>query len=196
MKRSAIISVLLGVLVAAMAATAVAGSGTSWTTQKAEKVVVHSTLVQLPAGQRAALEQELLSNARLFWALWLGAVDMGDPQAGAYYDPAFRIQAGVYFNVASRFSSALRRVRAGLVTEQAQCAGSGRAASEGRFSRFSCSVTSEPLSIPSVALLPAAADELPTFVEDTPSTIGPVHARLSVHVSGPSTIGYRQIGIE
>ena len=196
MRSTAIICVLLGVFGAALAATAVAASGPNWTTQKAEKVVVQNTLVQLPASQRAALEQELLSQARLFWALWLGATDLGDPQAGVYYDPASRLQAGDYYNVASRFRRALQKVRAGLATEQARCAGSGRASSGGRFARFSCSVTSEMLDIPSVTLLPAADDELPAFVEDSPRIVGPVHARLSVRVSGPSTIGYRQVGIE
>ena len=196
MKRSAIICVLLGVLVAALAATAVAASEASWTTQKAEKVVVQSTLVQLPASQRAVLEEELLSQTRLAWALWLGAMDMGDPQAGVHYDPASRLQAGVYYNLASRFSSALRKVRTGLAIEQALCAGSGRASSAGRFARFSCSVTSESLDIPSVTFLPAADDELPAIVEDSSRIVGPVHARFSVRVSGPSTIGYSQIGIE
>jgi hypothetical protein len=196
MKRIAIICVLLSVLGAALAATAVAQSGAIWTTQKAEKVVVQSTLVQLPASQRAALEQELLSRARLFWALWLGAMDMGDPHAGVYYDPAARLQAGVYYNLASRFSSALRSVRDGLTTEQARCAGAGRASSEGRFARFRCSVTSESLDIPSVTLLPAADDELPAVVQDGSRIVGPMHARLSVHVSGQSTIGYRQMGVE
>lgn len=196
MKRIAIICVLLGVVVAALAATAVAASGAIWTTHKAEKVVAQSTLVQLPASQRAALEQELLSKTRLFWALWLGAMDVGDPQAGVYYDPASRLQAGVYYNLASRFSSALRTVRTGLVTEQARCAGSGRASSGGRFARFSCSVTSESLDIPSVTLLRAADDELPAIVEDSPRIVGPAHARLSVRVTGPSEIRYRQIGVE
>jgi hypothetical protein len=195
MKRIAIVCILLGVLGAALAATAVAESGTIWTPQKADKVVVQSTLVQLPAGQRAALEQELLGRARLLWALWLGAVDMGDPQAGAHYDPAARIQAGVYYSLASRFRSALRKVRDGLPTDEARCAGAGRA-SGGRFARFSCSVTSESLDIPSVTFLPAAEGELPAVLEVSSRTVGPLHARLSVRVSGPSTIRYRQIGFE
>ena len=196
MKRSAIICVLLSVLVAALAANAVAESRASWTTQKAEKVVVQSTLVQLPASQRAVLEEELLSQTRLAWALWLGAMDMGDPEAGVYYDPASRLRAGVYYNLASRFSSALRKVRSGIATEQARCAGSGRGSSEGRFARFSCSVTSEALDIPSVTFLPGADDELPAVVEDSARIVGPVHARFSVRVSGPSTIGYQQMGVE
>ena len=179
MKRTTVIIIALAGL--SLAVTATASTSALWTTQKAERTVVRSTLLQLPSTDRAALEQELSYSVTLFTALGLAAEEMGNAQA-----------VTVYAKLALRYTTALRKVRGGLAIERAQCVGVGRA-HVGRFAGFRCMITSEPLSIPSIALLPAPADELPAVLEDTPKVVGPFHAKLAVRVTGRSTMTSQQL---
>ena len=100
--------------------------------------------------------------------------------------------ATLYAKLALRYSSALRKVRSGLAIERARCVGIGRAQA-GRFARFRCAIMSEPLSIPSTALLPAPAGELPAVAEGTPKIVGPFDADLAVRVTGRSTMTSQQL---
>lgn len=179
MKRITVIIVALAGL--SLAVTATASTSTFWTRQKAEQTVIRSTLLQLPSTDRAALEQELAYSASLFTALGLAAEEMSNAQA-----------ATLYARLALRYTTALRKVRDGLAIERARCAGVGRAQA-GRFARFRCKIMSEPLSIPSIVLLPAPADELPAVDEGTPKIAGPFHANLAMRVTGRSTMTSQQL---
>lgn len=157
----------------------------TWTEAKAARVVVKDARVQLAPSEQSALEQELRGAMLLYQLLVVDAESVGDMQAAARYN-----------SLASRYSTAWWNVRVGLGVANAECRGSSQSAKGGRFNRFLCSATSESLDIPSVTLVPAPDGEMPAVVEGEARTLGPVQARLSVRVTGRSTIGYRQIVVE
>ncbi len=174
---------VLVVLVAAPTSASLAHTGApAWSAGKAERIVVREATMSLPAVRREALRQELLVLIPRFRTLENLAWEMGDDQA------ASRIH-----NIRYRYSTALKKVEGGLQVASARCSGRGKASSS-RFTHFRCSTSSEQLVIPTVDVLYDAERVLPEVVEREPARYGPLAVDLDVHVTGPSSIAYRQLG--
>ena len=62
-----------------------------------------------------------------------------------------------------------------------------------RFKHFRCAVTSEVLEIPQIEVV-YGDQELPTVIEGPSRIIGPLEAQLDVHITGKTSIAYRQVG--
>ncbi|MGH3082815.1 MAG: hypothetical protein ACRDNP_01930 [Gaiellaceae bacterium] len=153
----------------------------AWTEAKAAKILARDARVQLPAADRKSLESELRESMR---ALALYRLAAGDGVA-QLPDPGH--------SAPTRFKRAGEKVRDGLMILSATCRGSGAAVNGSRFKHFRCSVASEAIEIPKATLVPPTVEgELPTLVEGPPRIIGPLQTQLYVHVTGRSSIAYRQ----
>jgi hypothetical protein len=101
--------------------------------------------------------------------------------------------AATFHHLAFRYTHELRKMLNGLKIEAADCAGLGVRLRRDRYRRFRCSVTAEPLRIPSAMLVSSGSGKLPTVIEGQPRIVGPFRARLSVRLAGKSTIAFRQL---
>ena len=186
--------VALAVVLASVSAASVASAQTriaAWSEAKAEQVVISDAVVHFAPSTRASLDAELLAASRQFNALILAANDpawsFGDrdaPNIGA---------AATFQRLAERYRVALKKVRYGLDIEAADCKGSGPARS-GRYLGFLCQVTSETLVLPSVELVWPEDGGLPSVIEHEPRRLEKIQARLSLNVTGSSTVSYRPMG--
>jgi hypothetical protein len=179
MKRSVVIAM---VAVACFGTSAVATAVPvvhAWTASKAERVLTRDATVQLAAPERAALEDELLEKAMVFYALAHGAAEEGDSQASLAYE-----------RIASQYRSALWSVKGGIEIAQADCAGAGREFGTHRFRRFDCMVTSEVLRVPTTELESTADGAWPSIVEREPRLVGPYLTQRRVRVTGSSSFAY------
>ena len=84
-------------------------------------------------------------------------------------------------------------MEAGLRVASARCSGRGKASSA-RFTHFRCSTISERLLVPTVEVVYDDERVLPAVVEREPGRYGPLAVDLDVHVTGASSIAYRQLG--
>lgn len=162
----------------------------SWTAAKAETLVAYdATVPTLSAAERASLLPELNSTVRLLGGLRLAALDLA-----AYADDADGDwQPWVRFHqLLERFVRARNQVRDGVAISAASCRGLGTAMPGKRYKHFRCAVTSELLEIPQIAV-EFGDQELPTVNEGPPHIIGPLEAQLDVHVTGETSIAYRQV---
>ncbi len=173
----------LVVLVAAPTSASLAHTGApAWSTGKAERMVARNATVSLPADERAALRQELLVLIARFRTLENLANDVGNTG-----------EAGRIHNIRYRYSTALGKVEEGLRVTSAHCAGRGKASSA-RFTHFRCATSSEQLLIPTVDVVYDDERVLPDVVEREPARYGPLSVDLDVHVTGASSIAFRQLG--
>jgi hypothetical protein len=101
--------------------------------------------------------------------------------------------AATFHHLAFRYSHELRKMLNGLEIEAAACAGLGVQVRRNRYRRFRCSVTSETLTIPVARLVNTDSAKVPGVIEGEPRIAGPFRVRLSVRVTGNSTIAFRQI---
>src|SRR5262249_49778670 len=95
-------------------------------------------------------------------------------------------------NLASRYSTLLRKVREGLDLEQAACSGFGPAIGGARFTRFRCHVISEELEILWAKPVMSADGRSMDVAYGTPEQVDPVVAWLMVRTTGSASIRYRQ----
>lgn len=181
-----VICAMLAAAVGAAASPGEAGRKSAWTETKAERLVQRDATVALAADDREALEEELRRAVALYLALGAEAWVSGDEGAG---DEGALNGSGVYYELAFRYAHALRKVRAGLAVDAIDCRGSGRGVAGRRFSGFRCSVSSEPLEIPSVEL----AEDGRVAVEGLPRSVGSIKAELEVRVTGTSSFAYRKL---
>ena len=170
-------------LVSLVGVSAASAHGThwAWTEPKAEKVVLRDATIRLPQLSRETLEKELSSSIALFRNLENLAWEARDDQAAARFH-----------NLRYRLSTALGKLQGGLRVDTVECTGSSAALPNRRFKHFRCPSSSEALEIPSVEVTWEERANLPTVVEGPARTVGPVQARLDVHVTGKSAIAYRQ----
>jgi hypothetical protein len=185
-ERAMTSKVLCVSVVSAVAATAASAHHTEWalTVPKAEQVVTEAATIRLPRPERASLEAELRAAIGLYRTL--------EETAGQQPEGYERLASRLH-NLRYRFSTALKQVQRGLEIAQAACAGTGAAVTRDRFKRFRCAVTSEELEIPSAEVV-WEGELITAVVEDEPRIEGPFRARLHVHLTGKSTIAFRQIG--
>ena len=185
--------VWLAVMLASVSAASVASAQTriaAWSEAKAEKVVISDAVVHFAPNARASLDAELLAASRQFNALILAA---NDPFWSLGVE-APNIEARATFQrLAERYRVALNKVRYGLDIETADCKGSGPARG-GRYLGFLCQVTSESLELPSVELVWPEDGGLPSAIEHEPRHLEKIQARLSLNVTGSSTVSYRPMG--
>jgi hypothetical protein len=173
---------VLTALCLVVAATAATHPGSpAWTEAKAGRVTVRDAAVRLPRSLAMGLADELGPLVARYRTLEQFAYDEGDHQA-----------ASIIHNLRYRYSSALKKVEGGLEVAHARCDGTGSAVGGDRFRHFGCAVTSDVLTIPSAELVYTRDDALPSVVEGAPRRLGPFDARLFVHVTGSSSIAYRQ----
>ena len=97
-----------------------------------------------------------------------------------------------FHQLLERYVRARNQVRDGLGIDAAACSGSGKAVQGNRYRHFRCSVTSVALEIPQTEL-DFGDQELPRVIERPPRLIGPLEAQLDVHVTGKTSIAYRQV---
>jgi hypothetical protein len=171
---------LYGLLLATTVAPA-HGAARALTEAKAEQVVMTQAAVRVPLQQRASLGHELQRSFALFRTLELEAELEGELYAAA-----------TFHHLAFRYSHELRRIVNGLEVQAAECAGLGVPVRRDRYRRFRCSVTSDVLTIPTATLVNSDGGKVPEVVEGKPRIVGPFRVRLSVRVTGNSTITYRQ----
>lgn len=175
---------LMAALYLVVASAALAhGTAQGWTKSTAERIVMRDATVRVPPLVRASLEDELLALIPRYRTLEQVAWVEGDQHAAARFH-----------NIRYRLSTALKKVQGGLQVASAGCTGTGAAVKAKRFVHFRCAANSEEVKIPSVELVYSSEDALPTVVEGQPRTHGPYPARLFVHVTGSSSIAYRQMG--
>jgi hypothetical protein len=167
-----------------LAAPGARADGSSWTLTEsnAERVVARDAGVRVPRSQRVSLEHELQQSFALYRSLELEAELEGEFYAAA-----------TFHHLAFRYTHELRKMLNGLKVVGVECTGLGLRARRDRYKRFRCSATSEPLTIPSATLVNSDGGKLPTVIEGTPRMVGPFQARLSVRVTGRTTISYRQL---
>jgi hypothetical protein len=171
---------LFGVL----ATSAEPAHGASWalTEANAERIVLRQAAVRVRARERDSLEHELQRSFALYRALELEAELEGEVYAAA-----------TFHHLAFRYTHELRKMLNGLEIRSIECTGAGRRFGPSRYERFRCSVTSEPLTIPTATLVISESGKLPGVVESRPRIVGPFRARLSVRVTGRQAISYRQL---
>lgn len=181
--------VLIGLIGALCASTSIAqahNTRSSWTVAKAETLVAYdATVPPLSAAERSSLLPELNRTVRLLGGLRLAAYDVGAETGD--WEAWFTFQ-----NLLERYVRARNHVRDGLGIDAAACEGSGAAMPGKRFKHFRCTVTSGVLEIPS-AEVDYVDRVLPTVIEGPPRVIGPLEAQLDVHVTGKTSIAYRQV---
>ena len=191
MKRARTV-VWLVVLVAGVSAASVASAQTriaGWSESKAEKVVMRDALVHFAPSVRATLDAEILAGARQFNALVLAA---NDPFWSSGEAPDIEA-AAAFHRLAERYRAALWKVRYGLDIEASECKGTGPARG-GRYLQFLCQVTSETIEVPSVELVWPEDGGLPSVIEHEPRRLEQIQARLSMSVTGASTVSFRPMG--
>jgi hypothetical protein len=184
--------VWLAVVLASISAASVASAQTriaGWSESRAEKVVIRDALVHFAPSVRATLDAEILAGSRQFNALVLAA---NDPVWSSGEAPDIEAVA-TFHRLAERYRVALKKVRYGLDIEGSDCKGSGPARG-GRYLRFLCQVTSETLEFPSVELVWPEDDGLPSVIEHEPRRLEEIQARLSLSVTGASTVSFRPMG--
>ena len=172
---------LVAVLVGSASATQASTARWTWTVSKARDMVTRKATVQVPAPLRASLASELQAGVRLYSALQLAAMEVGDVDA-----------LGTYQHLEARYRHSLDTLRNGLQIQAAACTGLGVAVQGNRFARFRCPVTSMPLEIPTVEL-DFRDRVLPQAVEGPPRVEGPFQGLLDIRVTGKSAIAYRQL---
>ncbi|HEU0304761.1 MAG TPA: hypothetical protein VFR32_09280 [Gaiellaceae bacterium] len=143
-------------------------------------MVARDATVRLPAAERASLEGELRQAVRLFGALHFAAQQVGDRSAEATFQ-----------GFLARYRKALAQVQDGPAVDAAACKGTGGAVQGKRFKHFRCGVTSESIEIPQTEL-DYGDRELPLVIEGPTRILGPYRATLDIHVTGRSSIAYRQ----
>jgi hypothetical protein len=158
------------------------GSGWTLTESNAERLVARDAGVRVPPRRRVSLEHELQQSFALYRSLELEAELEGEFYAAA-----------TFHHLAFRYTHELRKMLNGLKVVAVECTGSGLRAGRDRYMRFRCLATSEPLTIPSATLVNSDGARLPTVIEGTPRIVGPFRTRLSVRVTGRTTIAYRQL---
>ncbi|HEU0303524.1 MAG TPA: hypothetical protein VFR32_02990 [Gaiellaceae bacterium] len=174
--------VLLGGLSASGSIVQAHNTRSPWTEATAATLVAYdATVPALSAAERAVLLPELIRTARLYAALRLAAYEVGDGQAWVTFQ-----------RLLERYRRARDHLRDGLPIEAAACKGSGAAMPGKRFTHFRCAVTSGVLEIPQTEVVLGDQD-LPTVIEGPPRLIGPLEAQLDVHVTGKTSIAYRQV---
>lgn len=171
-----------GILLIATPVAEARSADGSWIKSKVVHVVTRDAVVRVPLAHRATLAQELQSGFALYRTLELEAELEGELYAAA-----------TFHHLAFRYSHELRKMLNGLQIEAAACAGLGVQVGRNRYRRFRCSVTSEPLTIPTAVLVDSDSRKVPGVIEGRPRIVGPFRVRLSVRVVGQSTIAYRQI---
>ena len=172
---------LVAVLVGSVTPAHASGAGWTWTASKARQTVIKKATVQVPAPLKASLASELQAGVRLYLALEMAAVEVGDVDALATFQ---RLEAS--------YRRSLETVRKGLQVRVAACTGLGVPVRGNRFARFRCPVTSGQLEIPAVKL-EYGDGQLPKAVEGSPRLEGPFQALLEIRVIGKSAITYRQL---
>ena len=177
MVRTLVISVV-GIVLASSSTALAHNTPWAWKPSRAAQIVVAEAVVRLPAEESAILEIEL-RQARSAYAL----AEMIASEEGDWF------AAGMYHNLVLQVTTALGKVRNGLGIDNARCTGVGRP-SKGRFKHFRCSITSGYVEIPSVERVERVGDRQ-IVVEGPARVIGPLEARLEVHVTGRSSILYR-----
>jgi len=153
----------------------------AWTASKAEKIVTRDATVRLPLVEKKALESELRAAVMHYSTLEHSALESRDERL-----------ASRLHSLRNRYSTALRKVQTGLQIDALECAGAAAAVGGDRFRRFRCGATSEALEIPT-AVVTWDAERITSVVEGEPQIAGPFAVRLNVHVTGKSTIAYRQV---
>ena len=183
--KAAAVAATLGMVAILFVLTSMAqASGTrwAWTESKARQIVSQTATVRVPAPLRASLATELLAAVRLYSALEMAAVEVGDTDALATFQ-----------SLGVRYRQALKTLQRGLAIEAGECTGVGAPLKGKRFTRFRCVVTSMPLEIPSAHLDYGGDGELPQVIESEPRLEGPFKALLDVRVVGRSAIAYRAL---
>ena len=185
--RSFVLIGLIGALVASASLAQAHNTRSSWTAAKAETLVAYdATVPPLAAAERAALLPELNGIVRLYGALRLAAYDLA-----AYAEGDWETLL-TFERLLGRYVRARNQVRDGLGIDAAACVGSCAAMPGKRFRHFRCAVASEVLEIPQTEVV-FGDQELPTVIEGPPRAIGPLEAELDVHVTGKTSIAYRQV---
>jgi hypothetical protein len=183
--------ILIGLIGALLASTSIAQAHNTrswWTEAKAETLVAYdATVPPLSAAERASLLPEMNRTVRLLGGLRLAAYDLAAEDGGDW-------EVWLSFQqLLERYVRARNQVRDGVAIAAAACKGSGPAMPGKRFKHFRCAVTSEVLEIPQIDV-EFGDQELPTVIERPPHIIGPLKAKLEVHVTGKTSIAYRQVG--
>jgi len=174
--------IAVGVAVAVSAIPVAVAHRTAWasTVPKAERVVRRDATILLPPDVRASLADEFAPTETRFRDLEHLAWEVRDDQAAARFH-----------NFRYRLSTALNKVQGGLSIVAATCRGRGAVSTGRRSKHFSCVVQSEVVEIPLAEVTWPESASIPTVAEVPPRLIGPVRARLFVHVTGKSSIAYR-----
>jgi hypothetical protein len=173
---------IAGVFLATTSIALAHNTGWVWTEAKAERIVVRDAAVRFPPLERASLERELRAAVALYLTL--------EQTAG---QEEYERSASRLHNLRYRSSHSLEKVLSGLEIEHAECTGLGASVGDDRYRHFRCLVTSEEIEIPS-AVVTWEEGKITEVVEGQPRIVGPLQAQLSVHITGKSTITYRQIG--
>lgn len=179
-RRSCVVSCLIGALLASPPSALPHGSGHPWTTSMAQAAVKRSALVQLPASAQRALTAELTPLIRRYAMLEQVAWVEGDQQAAARFH-----------NFWYRLSTARKGVQEGLPVRAAEA---GAEVWLERFRHFHCTVISHALVIPVADLIGSADAPFPVLVEREPRVVSPYRALFFVHATRTSTLVYRQLG--
>lgn len=182
MRRFIIIG-LAGALLAVSSVASAHNGRWAWAEWKARQTVVRDASVRLPAAEAAPLARELRESVRLYRGLLLATAHQRDGDV-----------EGVYQSLLARYTKALDQVENGLVLDAAACKGTGTALQSVRYKHYRCAVTSESLEIPT-AQLDYGDRDLPLVIEGAPRVVGPLEADLDVHVTGKSSIAFRQMPI-
>jgi hypothetical protein len=175
---------VIGVMCAVVTAAAVVGvangaAPSAWTAPKAERMLVDSVKVQVPATEREPIERELRQELLRYGALALAAAELGDSRASLSYH-----------RVADEYRRALQLLLAGIDIADADCVGAGRALATKRFRRFDCMVASDVQSIPTTELGSAVDGDLPSVVRLEPRRVGPFMTWVQVRVTGKASFAY------
>ena len=174
------VSSLVGIALVSTSMAVAHNTAWSWSPSRAAQIVVADAVVQLPAEERGTLVAEIRQARSAYVLAETIASEEGDWFAAA-----------MYHNLVFRFTTARDKVLGGLGIDKARCTGVGRA-SKGRFKHFQCAVTSQFVEIPTVARIDREGDRQ-VVVEGPPRLLGPLEVSLDVHVTGKTSITYRQV---
>jgi hypothetical protein len=182
-RRSSVVSCLLGALLVSPPTASPHGSGHPWTTSMAQAAVKRGGLVQLPASAQHALTAEMTPLMRRYAMLEQIAWVEGDQHAAARFH-----------NFWYRLSTARKRVQRGFPVRAAECTGAGAEVRLGRFRHFQCRVISHALVVPVADLIGSADAPFPIFIEREPRMVSPYRALFVVHATRNSALAYQQLG--
>ena len=135
---------------------------------------------------------ELDAIVRSFGALRLAAYEVGDaPDTPRVAKNSAREAWLTFHRLLERYVRARNQVRDGVGIDAAACRGSGGAMPGKRFKHLRCAVTSAVLEIPQVEVV-YGDQQLPTAIQGPPR-YRPLEAEPDVHVTGKTSIAYRQV---